>query len=207
METNSRFAPRSGSALLWTIAMIAVFAVMAATAAPYLEDVGDAGRVRTAADQLRKIAQAVDTFNLTAKRGGASFTTPNNLAQLTVTIANGAQAGCTAQTYNNTAVNNWATKAPYTSFWMPSNGLWTPIGRINNSPSRVATAQATIRTSTSDPYYIQIPNVDVKDARMLDLLVDGTVDGAADTVLYTAPAADSTVLLSYNVFPPHLPAC
>jgi hypothetical protein len=201
------FHRRSGSALLWSIALISVLALIAAIAAPYLSDIGGLERVGTTATMLREVASGVDSFNLTAKRGSSAFTTPNNLAQLTATIANGGTSGCTAQTYNATAVTNWTSGAPYTSFWMPSDGLWTPIGRLNNLPSRVTTAQATARTANSDPYYIQIPNVDIKDARMLDLLIDGALNGAADTVLYTAPGADSTVLLSYNVIPAHMPAC
>lgn len=202
-----RCPTRNGFGVLWVIMIVALLAVVAAAAAPYLAQLNDVDRVNETATALRKVATAIDSFNLTAKRGGTSWTTPNNLALLTVTVVNGQPAGCTTLTYNATSVTAWATGAPYAPFFMPTDGLWTPLGRINNAPSRVTTAPATARTSINDPYYIQIPNVDVRDARMLDLAVDGTINNAADTVLYTAPAADSTVLLSYNVFPAHLPAC
>jgi len=198
---------RPGSALLWTIAVIGCLAVTAAAAAPYLVQVNDVTRVNDAAQTLRDIAEGIDSFNLTAKRGSASFTTPNQLSQLTATIVNGQTAGCTAQNYNATAVGNWATGAPYTAFWMPSNGLWTPIGRVNNRPSKDSSRQAVARTANSDPYYVQIPNVDIKDARMLDLAIDGALDADSDTLLYSAPAPDSTVLVSYHVVLAHSPAC
>ena len=43
-------------------------------------------------------------------------------------------------------------------------------------------------------------NVDIKLARLLDALVDGTPNAAADTVFYTAVAADSTTTVSWRVY-------
>lgn len=193
---------------MWTIALVAIIAAAAAVAAPYLAQMNDVDRITRTATILRTVAAGVDSFNATA-RTGVAFNNPNNLAQLTVTIVNGQTAGCTAQTYNATAVTNWATGAPYVTYSMPAAGLWTPIGRLNNLPSRTTATAGTARTANSDPYYIQIPNVHIKDARMLDLLIDGVINnaGATDTVLYTAVASDSTVLLSWNVFPAHMPSC
>jgi type II secretory pathway pseudopilin PulG len=190
-----------------TILLLAVAAALAAAAAPYLVQINDVARVNETSDLLHAVAAGVDSFNLTAKRGGPAFTTPNRLSQLTTTIVDAQPAGCTTLTYNATAVAGWLSGAPFVAMWMPTNGLWTPLGRLNDAPSRTAATAATARTSTSDPYFIQIAGVDVDLARMLDLAVDGVANSAADTVQYTAPAADGTVLLSFNVFPAHLPAC
>ena len=84
---------------------------------------------------------------------------------------------------------------------MPLNGLWTPLRRVNDAPSRTTpTPTAAVkRTATTDPNFIQIPSVDVNLARQLDVYVDGTPGQAAGAIQYTAPASDSTVLLSYKV--------
>jgi Tfp pilus assembly protein PilE len=198
---------RPGTAYLWTLTMVAVLAIIAAVAAPSLADIGDVSRVKSAEATLSDLAAGVDTFNLYAKRGSASFTTPAALSQLTSTITNGRPAGCGTQTYNATAVTNWTAHAPFTTFVVPPQGLWTPIGRVNDAPSRTPATAAVQRTSTSDPYYIQIPSVDVQLARMLDLAVDDTISAATGVVRYTTAAADSTVLVSYLVTLAHSPAC
>src|SRR5262245_4731235 len=104
---------RPGFGLVWVVVLVAIVAAIGAAAAPYLNTLNDVERANETATILRKVATAVDSFNLTAKRGGASFTTPNQLSQLTVTIVNGQTAGCTSLTYNATAVTAWATGAPY----------------------------------------------------------------------------------------------
>lgn len=197
-----------GYILLWAVAMLAILAALAAVTAPYLTTATDAARVERSAAILASIAEAVDSFNLVVKRGGASFTTPNNLTQLTSTIANGDQAGCTSQTYNTTAVTNWRNNAPFGGgIAIDASGVWTPLGRINVDPSRTPNTVGTARTSTSDPYYVQMEDVDIALARGLDLYVDGTESRTAGVVRYTAPAADSTTVVSYDVTLAHTPAC
>src|SRR4051812_10642219 len=138
---------RSGYVLMWTIALVAIIAAGAAAAAPYVSQLNDVDRINETATILRSVGKGIDSFNLTAKNGGAAFMNANNLAQLTVTIVNGQTAGCTSQAYNATAVTAWATGAPYVTYSMPSNGQWTPIGRINNLPSRTTATAATARTA------------------------------------------------------------
>jgi hypothetical protein len=204
---SSRSSHRPGFAYLWAICTIGVIAILVATAAPHLAQINDVNRVDGTAQTLRDLAAGVDSFNLYAKRGSASFTTPALLSDLTTSIANGAPAGCTALTYNNTAVANWTAHAPYADFFVPGGGIWTPLGRVSDAPSRAAAVLAAPRTSTSDPYYIQIDSVDVELARMLDLAVDDTLNAGGGALQYTTPGTDSTVLVSYQVTLAHAPAC
>lgn len=199
--------PRRGFALIWVLAITAIVSILLATAAPYLAESADRIAVERTSDILHLLASGVDSFNVIVKRGGPSRTTPHVLSQLTTTaVVSGGPAGCTTQTYNNTAAGLWPTAAPYTSIYVPVGGIWTPLGQVNDAPSRTPATEATTRTSTSDPYYIQIPNVDYALAQMLDMYVDGTIDGAADTVRYNPAAADGTTLVSY-LTTPRLPAC
>jgi type II secretory pathway pseudopilin PulG len=203
----SAMRARRGFALLWAIIGIAVLAAVGAAAAPYLVNVNDVDRVVATSKLLAQVTTGVDSFTLLVKRGGASWTTPNRLSLLTNTIVDATPAGCTTQTYNPTAVTAWATGAPYVSINMPTNGLWTPIGRLSDFPSRTAATIGTVRTGTSDPYFIQILGVDLQLAQMLDLTVDGVANAAAGIVWYSATAADGTVTVSYDTGLAHDPAC
>lgn len=204
MALSSR---RAGYAYLWVLMIVALVAALTAIAAMGLSQLNDTSDVKATASTLADVAAGVDSFNLLVKRGSSAFTTPARLSLLDTTVVNGSQAGCSTQTYNATAVTNWATHAPYLGYYFPTGGLWTPLGRIEDAPSRTAATKGTQRTSTSDPYYIQIDSVSVDLARMLDIYVDGTLGSAAGTVQYTTTRSDSTVLLSYLVTLVHAPAC
>jgi hypothetical protein len=201
---------RRAAVLLWILVTIAVIAAVAAVAAPLLMKINYTNRVAISARMLRDVAHGVDSFNAVVKRGPLSAptnTTPAGLDLLTVPVTSGGPAGCRGQQYDSSSVDAWGPGAPFAPYVMPREGLSTPIGRVNNAPSRSVTTTASQRRSMTDPYFIQIAQVDVKMARLLDVYVDGVANANADTVLYTAPSRDSTVLLSYRVFLPHLPAC
>jgi hypothetical protein len=199
-----------GAVLLWIVVTIAVIAAVAATAAPLLLQINDTNRVAISARLLRDVAQGVDSFNAVVVRGpsnGRTNTTPASLELLTTPVVASRPAGCKGQQYDSASVSGWAAGGPFAPYVMPSEGLWTPIGRINNAPSRSATRAGDARRAPNDPYFIQIARVDVKLARLIDLYVDGMANAAGDTVQYTPPARDSSVLLSYRVTITHTPAC
>jgi len=201
---------RRAAVLLWILVTIAVIAPVAAATAPLLMQINDTNRITITARMLRDVARGVDSFNAVVKRGPASSatnTTPASLELLTVSVRSGAASGCRGPRYDTTSVAGWGAHAPFAPYVMPAEGLSTPIGRLNNAPSRSATAIADQRRSANDPYFIQIPRVDVKMARQLDVYVDGVSNAGADTVFYTTPAPDSTVVVSYRVFPRRMPAC
>lgn len=201
---------RRAAVLLWILVTIAVIAALAAVTAPLLLQLNDNDRITLTARVLHDVAHGVDSFNVVVKRGSgasATNTTPASLDLLTSAVVNGRPAGCRGQQYDTNSVSAWAAAAPFASYVMPSEGLSTPIGRISNAPSRSATVAGDQRRTTSDAYFIQIPQVDVKMARLLDVYVDGVANATADTVQYTTPARDSTVLVSYRVSLPRTPAC
>jgi hypothetical protein len=201
---------RRGAILLWVVVTIAVVAAVAAVAAPLLTQINDTQRVALGAKMLRDVAHGVDSFNAVVKRGSgrtAVYTTPARLTLLTAPPSNGGSAGCSDRRYDTSSVAAWNANAPFAPYVIPVEGLYTPLGRINDVPSRTATAAGQARRSMSDPYFIQIAGVDLKLARLLDVYVDGGAGADADTVQYDAPARDSTVLLSYRVSLRRRPAC
>lgn len=193
---SRRATPEGGYAIIWVVIALSVIATLAAASASSLVTINDVTRVNTTATMLKTVAAGIDSFNVDL---GAPRVTPNNLTLLTTAVVSGSRAGCSTANYAGAHVTQWTLHAPYSPYVMPSTGLWTPIGQINNLPSRTAATAGTQRTATSDPYFIQISNVDSTLAHMLDLVVDGTSSGSAGTVRYTASAADGTVLLSYLV--------
>jgi hypothetical protein len=195
-------------AYLWVITTVAVIAVFAAVAAPYVDQTTDVVAVRETSTILHDLSDGVVAFTNLVKRGPTRYHTPRLLNMLTTTpVTNGDAAGCTLQTYNSAAEAAWTANAPFTTNYVPVGGIWTPLGLVNDAPSNTDAAESSVRSDDNDPYYIQIANVDIGLARMLDLHVDGALDGAADTVRYTPATADSTTLLSYLVPLPHNPAC
>lgn len=199
MQSSAR-PVRRGFALVWGIVTVAIIAALVGAVAPSLTQWVDTTRVTTTAGYLRSISIGVDSFNKTAKRGGTSFLTPRYLHFLDTVLVVGDSVGCVSnQTVNATAVTNWTTNGPYLSFYFSRYGLDTPLGHISDSTSRTMATLAVRRTSQNDSVFIQIPNVDVGLARMMDLDVDGTANANGDTVRYTTPGADSLVLLSWWV--------
>lgn len=195
---------RRGAALLWALVIIATFTAILAAMLPTVMSANDVDQVDASADMLREVARAVRKFDSTVTRSAGNYFLPNRLNQLTNVVTNGGQAGCsfagTNDQYNNTSVTNWNANGPYGPFYMTTVGLMTPIGRLNDTPSQTYLTVGTTRTAITDPYYIQMQNVDIKLARLLDALVDGTPNAAADTVFYTAVAADSTTTVSWRVY-------
>lgn len=193
---------------MWAIVTVAVIAALVAAAVPTLSQWVDTTRVTTTAETLRDIAVGIDSFNNTAKTGPTKYTTPRYLHLLDTIVVNGDSAGCRSNIkYNAASVTGWTTNGPYVSFYISPYGVDTPIGRVGDSTSRSMGAFGSRRTSQTDSVFIQIDSVDVGLARMMDLDVDGTVNANGDTVRFTAPGADSLVLLSWWVPLPHGTSC
>ena len=197
-----------GAALLWAIVFIAIITAIAATVSPFTMQANDMDNVVETANRLRRVATAVQAFDSLIETA-PGFGTPATLTLLTTSPVSGAGAGCTGQSpaknnnYNNLSVQDWAAYGPFGQYVMSSAGLWTPLGTLNDAPSRASTTIGTKRTSLGDPYFIQVENVNVQLARLLDAYVDNAPNAAADTVWYTTAAADSTVTVSWKVFLPH----
>lgn len=196
--------------MIWVVVTLAVITTLAAAAAPYLYQLTDVRDVNQTAATLGALATGIDSFDVTVKRGPTKYTTPHFLNMLTTTApVAGDSAGCTItkQPYNSATANAWPTGAPYVDFYVPVGGLWTPLGLVVDVPSRTAASLSSLRTDDNDSLFIQIDEVDVRLARMLDLKVDGTLDGTADTVRFDTPGSDSLTMVSYWVPLPHNPSC
>jgi Tfp pilus assembly protein PilE len=202
-----RTSTRPGFAFLWVIASVAVLAVLMAAAAPALQESAELRAVKRTSVILHLLSDGVDSFYVGVKTAPTKHALPHFLNQLTTTeLASGDSGGCSNIDYNSAAVTAWDNTAPFTSIYVPVGGVWTPIGKVNDVPSASDTLEGDIRTTNRDEYYIQIPNVDYSLAQMLDMYVDGTIDGGADTVRYSAPDATGRTLVSY-LATPTLPAC
>lgn len=198
---------RRGYAYLWVLASIAIVAVLVAASAPYLAQSADLIAVKQTSDILHRLSDGVDSFYVYVKTAPTKHALPHFINQLTTTeLVSGDSGGCSNINYNNAAVTAWNGNAPFTDIYVPVGGIWTSLGKVNDVPSKSDTLEGEIRTGNRDEYYIQIPNVDYSLAQMLDMYVDGTIDGAADTVRYTAPDATGRTLLSYRATST-LPAC
>lgn len=192
---------RPGFAYLWIIVVFGtVTAIIAAAALPMLDTTADMTKANETAITLRAVAQGVLMFD--SEVSNNVHVTPWRLSQLTTQISGTDSMGCTQHAFfTGSQPGNWTTHGPFLADYFPTDDLWTPLGPINNTPSESAYVAGVRRTSNNSlPYYIQISNVDVKFARMLDLLIDGTSNSTGDTLFYSTPAADSTVLVSYRVY-------
>jgi type II secretory pathway pseudopilin PulG len=183
--------------------IIAIIAVIMAAVAPSLAQSNDVERVTDAADKLKLVSNAVDSFAKYVRRGpgvtGGKHFVPASLTHLDEVMPSVGSSGCASWPYNTNGQNGWVANGPFTPIYMPSNGLWTSIGRINDS-------YATLTASAATFYDLTIPSVSTQDAELLDQIVDGNQNSAADTVRYTPPSG-GTVTLTYRVFFGAFTAC
>jgi type II secretory pathway pseudopilin PulG len=195
MDMRAARGRRGGYAILWALMVIAIIAVLMAAVAPSLMQSNEVSRVTDAATKLKLVSNAVDSFAKYIRHAtgvAGKHEVPGSLTDLETLIAIGGTSGCSGVTYSNFGQNNWTTNGPFVQIYMPPNGLWTSIGRIAEPPTRIG-AQAT--------FDLTIPNVSLQDAQMLDQIVDGNQNSAADTVKY-GPATNGLVTLTYTAFFP-----
>ena len=188
--TTDSVQKRRGFAYLWVLAVAAIIAILAAAVLPKLASQNDTKRVAAAAKTLDSLSADVNLF----------FTSvtmfPGKLSHLTAAILSTDVNSCWA-TYGGGNAGKWV--GPYAGFLMPPAGLYTPIGRIRDSvPNRNA--------NRNDSIWIEIPGINVSDARLLDAYVDGTSDSTKDTVRFHAPVGGTTTV-RFRVTPSTLNKC
>ncbi len=191
----ARTRERRGFAYIWAMVTIAVLAAIIAAAAPYLYSTGDATRMATTATELRAIGVAVNTFEQTEAR---KF--PGKISYLDIAITTTSANSCWAtNAFSGADVTTWSNNAPYITTYLPTGGIWTPIGLIRDSiPSR--------STNHSDSIWLELPGVSAEDARLLDITIDGTADSTKDTVRFHVPVNDTTTI-RFRVTPRELNRC
>jgi hypothetical protein len=185
-----------GFAILWVIAMVAILAAIAATAAPYLQEINDNDRVAVTMTRLRVVGQGIINFGAVIRQGGNNtFVFPGKLSYLSnvINATNHTTCGSGAGNLLNGAnsVNDWNTNGPFVPFQIPPGGLWTPIGRVSDSiPVRVA----------NGAMFIEIPGVSMNDANLFNFFVDGAT-GDTVTIVHAAIAGQpDTTTLRMRIF-------
>jgi len=193
-----RDTSRRGTALLWVIVTVAVVAAMAASATPYLKADFDRRAVDSTARILHDLGVAINAMEL-----GVARKFPGRPSQLTnplTTAGNYRIMSCWNNTYSGADSTTWSTVAPFFDAYVPTNGLWTPIGRLRDSVENRAGSQNTAFI------WLDIPGVPGELAQMLDLSVDGVIDNLNDTIQYNTPVNDTTTV-RYRVTPRELGRC
>jgi type II secretory pathway pseudopilin PulG len=178
---------RSGYILVYVLILIAMVAVFGATVAPTMAGVADQAKVTKTYAMLAEIDTGIVTFGTVVKRVGTVY--PGAVHQLSTLMTTSDQVSCQNNSMNTNAINTWATKGPYISMYVPDDGLYTPLGVLDDSIEHPTAGGA---------MYIRIQNVDAAMAARLDGLVDNGDLGAAGTILYGTPT-DGTVDLRYRV--------
>jgi hypothetical protein len=150
---------------------------------------------------LRQISTAVNNFEVAVRSGaGATMNNfPGQLSELSAQITTANHTTCWTTLMTPSDSTKWSIAGPFITFFIPSDGLWTPIGRIRDSiPDR--------STNLNDSIWVEIPGVSGGDATILDQVVDGAVDGTADTVRYHTPVNDTTTI-RFRVTPRQFGKC
>lgn len=169
------------------VAVAAVLiAVLAAATIPSLSEFMSGREATAVANQLSQIAAGVSTFKSSVLTSGssASNTYPRFISQLSnpiaTTGANAVRMNSCGNIHTSTAVTNWNATGPFVTFNIPINGLFTPLGVIQDSMVRNPNTTATVGTLA-----IRM-TVDSMDAIRLDRVIDGGDGAAAGTLRITA---------------------
>lgn len=180
----------------------AILAMLAAVSLPYLSTFLDKQRVQTTADRLAALSDGIAAFSGAVRTGVAATNSayPGLISELANQIVlnstashNSCGSGGTG-TFNATAVTTgWGSNGPFVNFYIPAGGLRTPLGMISDSMVR-SPATALVGTLA-----IRMLAVDTADANMLDLIIDGVVDGTTGTLRFTVNGTTHRADLQYLV--------
>jgi len=197
--------PRAGFALVAVIVMVAIIAVIAAVVGPSLARALDQERIAKADRSLVKLDSAIVRFKRTTK----SY--PGRLNHLAVQITTSDKDSC-GNNYTGGQVSSWAgtqidtVGGAYISQPVPPGGLPLAggLGYARDSLSRNPAGPTGV-------VEVVMENVPEGDAILLNDRIDGITDFVAGNeisgnqtgkVRWTAPSANKTVTLTYNVLPP-----
>lgn len=157
------------------VVLMAVFAIAATVITMSLSGDNDQDRIERVADELHRISSALDSG------GTGSFKNdmpryPSNLSALTHRIAS-TDIACTGNKFAGGDVAKW--KGPYYPVPIDPAGHYLAPGFVLSN---------TIFYTTTNPQdlRLQIPNVSLSDANLLDVEVDGVSDLNNGIVRYTS---------------------
>jgi type II secretory pathway pseudopilin PulG len=167
---------------------VAILAILAAVVAPSVASTMDRRRALAAAKTLGQITDGIIAFETAVHSTSTSTTNnyPGDVSQLSIVVRptldqNTCNGAMTA--HDST---DWVANGPFVPMYIPTTGLWTPIGRIIDTiPTRTATG----------PLYILISGVDSADAVNLHLVVD---HGSGDTISAVRAFINDTTTVTYR---------
>jgi hypothetical protein len=194
-------AQRRGYALLWVIMMVAVIAALAASVTTQLgTNTVDKRAVDSTAQMLREIGVGLNAMEQSVARKFPGR--PSELTNPLTSVGGYRIMSCWNNSYNNPDSTNWAGAAPFVTFYIPTTGLWTPLGRLRDSIENRNGATGTAFL------WLNLRGVPLELAQMLDVAVDGKIGNATDTVQYTIPAnTGDTTTVRFRVTPREFNRC
>src|SRR4029077_10309661 len=117
---------------------------------------------------------------------------PGRVSELSIPITVTSPNSC-GDAMDKNAPANWTTAGPFIPFFADTNGVVTPLGRLQDVIERVT-------PPASNPLVIRIPGVSADLVRLLDEVIDDGDGGAAGKVFFGAPVNDTMSVL-YQVTP------
>jgi hypothetical protein len=178
---------RLGYALVYVVVAVALVALLSVVLAPAAAGVADRAEAAKTYAQLGNLDSGIVKFGTLIKRVGTVY--PGAIHQLSNALTTSDSVSCQNNVMNTNAIGLWNTNGAFSTQYITSAGLHTPIGTVNDQIEHA---------SASAPMYLRIPDVDTATLTRMDGLVDGGDGGAAGTILYTitsSPTAD----LQYRV--------
>jgi len=201
-STGRLFATTRAFTLVEVVVILGVVLVLTAVTLPTIVAQMRTAATRRTAERLEAVRDAMYD-----RRSGANAfhqkinRNPGRLSELSTIItkndasyATGTDDSC-GNAFKNAQVTDWENNGPFVNFHIDRvNGLETPIGRAEDSLTRIP--------SGGGPGVLRVNflnNVDVEDATMLDMEMDGGDGNAAGTVQWLLPASAGRVTMYYFI--------
>jgi prepilin-type N-terminal cleavage/methylation domain-containing protein len=169
---------RSGFTLVEVAVAAGLMAILAAATTPSFVEFLASRDVETTAKTLSAVASGVVAYESSVKtNGGSTNTYPQLISSLTNPITLASRNSCSARYSgkpNSTLLSTYNAAFPFVSFLIPTGGLATPLGMIQDQMTRTP-ANAAVGTLA-----IVMPAVDSTDAIRLERVIDGD-DGTIAT--------------------------
>jgi Tfp pilus assembly protein PilE len=177
---------RGGFVLPWIIMSVAILAILAAVVAPSVATMIDRQRAIATVKTLTQIGVGIGAFENAIHSSSTSTTNnyPGDVSQLsTVVRPTLDRNSCNLTTMTVHDSTDWVANGPFVPMYIPTTGLWTPIGLIvDDIPAR----------TSAGALYVLIAGVSTADMAMLDAVIEG---GAGVVVTQThSPVNDTTTV-------------
>jgi type II secretory pathway pseudopilin PulG len=179
---------RVGFILVWILMTVALLAILAAVVAPSVATMYDRKRAMDASATLHQITAGIVAFEnaVHSSASGSSNNYPGDVSQLAIVVGTVPDKNSCGGSFTTHDSTDWIANGPFVPMYIPTGGLWTPIGRIaDDIPTR----------ASGDAIYILIPGVDSTDAALLDQVVD---HGTGDTVSALHAVINDTTTVTYR---------